>query len=476
MTAYETVIGLEIHVELATKSKIFCSCSTTFGADVNTQGCPVCLGLPGALPVINEKVVEFAAKAGLATNCRVANYCKMDRKNYFYPDLPKAYQISQYDLPICEDGWLDIEADGTGKRVGIIRIHMEEDAGKLTHNDKTGHSYFDVNRCGVPLLEIVTQPHMNSAAEAKAMLENIKEIMETIGVSDCKMEEGSLRCDVNLSVRPIGQEAFGTRTETKNLNSFRSVVNSISFEEKRQIRVLETGGKIIQETRRWDDELGVGYSMRSKENEQDYRYFPEPDLVPIVLPQEKIDALKESLPELPAIRRNRYKTVYGLSDADARQLVFVPAFANFLDEAIAAGATPKAAANFLMVGIPFLLKENNLTENQIPFSPAILAELIALIENNTISSSIGSQVLAELFSQKASPKEIIEAKGWSQVSDTGLISQAVAAAIAENPQSAADYKSGKGQALGFLVGQVMRATGGKANPKMVNEELKKRLS
>ena len=393
---YDIVIGMEIHAELATKSKIFCSCSTTFGADENTHACPVCLGMPGVLPVLNEKVVEYAARAGLALNCHIANFSKMDRKNYFYPDLPKAYQTSQFDLPICTGGVVDIEVEGEKKEIGITRIHIEEDAGKLLHESADG-TLVDVNRCGVPLIEIVTEPDIRGAEEARVFAEKIRNILEYVGVSDCKMEEGSIRFDVNLSVKEKGSDVLGTRTEMKNLNSFRALVRAVQYESKRQIIELKKGHRIIQETRKWDDVKGVSSSMRSKEEAHDYRYFPEPDLVPIVITDETIDQIKSGLPELPEAKRARYVAEYKLPDYDAGVLTASKVTAKFFEETVALYNEPKQISNWLMVDIPAMLKEKELSMENIPFTPAELAELLKLIKDGTISGTIGKKVLVKMF-------------------------------------------------------------------------------
>ena len=399
---YDIVIGMEIHAELATKSKIFCSCSTTFGADENTHACPVCLGMPGVLPVLNEKVVEYAARAGLALNCHIANFSKMDRKNYFYPDLPKAYQTSQFDLPICTGGVVDIEVEGEKKEIGITRIHIEEDAGKLLHESADG-TLVDVNRCGVPLIEIVTEPDIRGAEEARVFAEKIRNILEYVGVSDCKMEEGSIRFDVNLSVKEKGSDVLGTRTEMKNLNSFRALVRAVQYESKRQIIELKKGHRIIQETRKWDDVKGVSSSMRSKEEAHDYRYFPEPDLVPIVITDETIDQIKSGLPELPEAKRARYVAEYKLPDYDAGVLTASKVTAKFFEETVALYDEPKQISNWLMVDIPAMLKEKELSMENIPFTPAELAELLKLIKDGTISGTIGKIGRASCRERVSSP-------------------------------------------------------------------------
>lgn len=465
---YDIVIGMEIHAELATKSKIFCSCSTTFGADENTHACPVCLGMPGVLPVLNEKVVEYATRAGLALNCHIANFSKMDRKNYFYPDLPKAYQTSQFDLPICTGGVVDIEVEGEKKEIGITRIHIEEDAGKLLHESADG-TLVDVNRCGVPLIEIVTEPDIRGAEEARVFAEKIRNILEYVGVSDCKMEEGSIRFDVNLSVKEKGSDVLGTRTEMKNLNSFRALVRAVQYESKRQIIELKKGHRIIQETRKWDDVKGVSSSMRSKEEAHDYRYFPEPDLVPIVITDETIEQIKSGLPELPEAKRARYVAEYKLPDYDAGVLTASKVTAKFFEETVALYDEPKQISNWLMVDIPAMLKEKELSMENIPFTPAELAELLKLIKDGTISGTIGKKVLEKMFEEDKTPKVIVEENNWAQMSDTSELEGIIAQVIEDNPKSIEDIGAGNQKAYGFLTGQVMKATKGQANPQVANK-------
>ena len=475
MSAFETVIGLEIHAELATRSKIYCSCSTAFGAEVNTHTCPICTGMPGVLPVLNKKVVEYAVMAGLAMNCEITEYGKQDRKNYFYPDLPKAYQTSQYDLPICKNGYLEIEADGKVKRIGITRIHIEEDAGKLIHDPYRGQSLIDYNRCGVPLIEIVTEPDMRSPAEAKAFLEKVKSILEYTGVSDCKMQEGSLRCDVNLSVRPMGQKEFGTRTEMKNINSFSAAVRAMENERERQIDLIESGGEVVQATRKWDDVKGESSQMRSKEEAHDYRYFPEPDLVPIVVDKEWVERIRRALPELSDARKARYMSVFGLSAYDAGILTASRKTADYFEQAVQEGASPKAAANRIMVDISALLTEKGLEE--IPFAPVYLAKTLALVEAGTVSSTAAKKIIEALFEEVKEPAEIAKEKGLLQVSDESALVPIIQRIIDENPKAVAELQAGKEKAMGFFVGQAMRASKGSANPavihKLVREMLKK---
>lgn len=471
MKDYEVIIGLEVHAELSTNTKIYCNCTTEFGADPNTHCCPICTGMPGTLPVLNKKVVEYAVKMGLATNCKIANFSKQDRKNYYYPDLPKAYQISQYDLPLCENGHIDIEVDGKRKTIGITRIHIEEDAGKLIHDAYTGDTLVDMNRCSVPLIEIVSEPDMRSAKEAVEYMQALKSILEYLDICDCKMQEGSLRCDVNLSVRPVGQKEFGTRTETKNLNSFKAIQNSIEFEIKRQIEVLENGGTIYQETRRFDDAKGEGYAMRTKEEANDYRYFPEPDLAPIVLSDEYINSIKESLPELPNVKKERYLKEYNLSLYDANILTMSIKTANYFENVVKKCNNPKMVANWIMGDFARLLNENDISIDESKISEENLASLIDLIDKGTISSKIAKTVFEEMFNTGKEAKQIVEEKGLVQISDEGAIKEIVEKVVENNPQSIIDYKAGRDRALGFLVGQVMKESKGKANPGLVNKLL-----
>lgn len=472
---YEIVIGLEVHVELSTKSKIYCSCTTDFGGDANTHTCPICTGMPGVLPVLNKKVVEYAVKTGLATNCNIAEYSKQDRKNYFYPDLPKAYQVSQYDLPLCENGYIDLEMEGDTKRVGITRIHIEEDAGKLMHDELEIETLVDYNRCGVPLIEIVSQPDMRSAQEAKAFVESLKAILQYIDVSDCKMQEGSLRVDVNLSVRPKGQKEFGTRTEMKNLNSFRSIVRAIESEAKRQIGVIEDGGIIVQETRRWDEQKSVSCSLRSKEGARDYRYFPEPDLMPIVVDEKWKEEIRSSLPELPDDRRKRYISEYGLPRHDASILTSSKVLADFFEEAVVKSNNAKAVSNFVMGDLLRILKEKSMEAEEIPFPAEYLARLVELIDKETISGTIAKKVLEKMFDEGKDPETIVREEGLEVVSDEGALAEVVRKVISNNPKSVEDYRKGKEKAFVFLVGQAMKETRGKANPQLINKLLKETL-
>ena len=475
---FEVIIGLEVHAELSTKTKIFCSCPTEFGAAPNTHTCPICMAMPGTLPVLNEKVVEYAVKAGLATNCEIARDSKNDRKNYFYPDLPKAYQISQYDKPLCEHGYIEIDdKDGNKKKIGLTRIHIEEDAGKLNHDELGGGSLVDLNRAGVPLIEIVSEPDLRSSEEVEKYLRKLKSILEYIEVSDCKMQEGSFRADVNVSVRKKGDNKLGTRTEMKNMNSFRSITRAIEYEVERQIDVIEEGGKIEQETLRWDDVSGKTFSMRDKEDAQDYRYFPDPDLVAIKLSEEYIENIKNTLPELPESRKQRYLEQYKLSEKDAKIITSSKYLSDLFEQTIEVCHNPKAVCNWIISDISRILNETEMEPIEIPFDSKQLGELIILIDKGTISSSIGKKVLVELFENPRSPEEIIKEKGWIQISDEGAIKEIVTKILEENPQSVADYKGGKDRALGFLVGQAMKETKGKANPQMLNklflEELNK---
>ena len=469
-TDYEKVMGLEVHAELSTKTKIFCSCPTTFGAEPNTHVCPICMAMPGTLPVLNEKVVEYAVRAGLATNCEISRNSKNDRKNYFYPDLPKSYQISQYDKPLCVGGYIEIEDDdGNPKKIGITRIHIEEDAGKLNHNEFGAGSLVDLNRAGVPLIEIVSEPDLRSVGEVDRYLKKLKSILEYIEVSDCKMQEGSFRADVNVSVRKKGAQEFGTRTEMKNMNSFRAITRAIEYEAERQVEVIEQGGTIEQETLRWDDVSGKTFSMRDKEDAQDYRYFPEPDLVAIRLSEEYIQNIKNNLPEMPEKRKERYLNDFKLSEKDARLLTSSKYLSNMFEAAEKICGNAKAVANWLLSDVSRILNEKEMEPDQIPFTAEQLAKLVELIDKGTISSAIGKKVVEELFENPRDPEDIIKEKGWIQISDEGAIKEVVEKVLSNNPQSVADYKAGKDRALGFLVGQAMKETKGKANPQMLNK-------
>ncbi|TCT15319.1 aspartyl/glutamyl-tRNA(Asn/Gln) amidotransferase subunit B [Natranaerovirga pectinivora] len=468
---YEIVIGLEVHCELKTESKIFCGCTTKFGGDPNTHCCPICTGMPGTLPVLNENVVEYAVRAGLATNCKIAEFSKQDRKNYFYPDLPKAYQVSQFDLPLCYEGEVEIEVNGEVKKVGLTRIHIEEDAGKLLHEAGEG-SLVDYNRCGVPLIEIVTEPDMRSPEEVGIFMQKLRSILLYSDVSDCKMNEGSLRCDVNLSVRKKGSTEFGTRTEMKNINSFNFAVKAAEYEAKRQIKTIESGGTIVQETRRWDDVKGVTVSMRSKEEAHDYRYFPEPDLMPIITPKEKIEEIRKSLPEMPDLRKVRYISEYGISPKDADLIVASRNMADYFETAAKASKNAKTVSNWIITEIFSKLNEDQKEEGSIPFKPELLAELVNLIEEDIISNSIGKKVFAQMWETGKSPNTIVEEEGLKQISDDGALIDMAKEVISSNEKVVADYLSGKEQAVQSLMGQMMKKTKGQANPKKVIDILK----
>ena len=474
---YEIVMGLEVHCELSTKTKIFCSCPTDFGGEPNTHCCPICMAMPGTLPVLNERVVEYAVKAGLATNCKISRNSKNDRKNYFYPDLPKAYQISQFDLPLCYEGFVNIETEDGEKQIRLERIHIEEDAGKLNHDEYGRGSFVDLNRAGVPLIEIVSKPDLRSAEEVENYMKKLKSILEYIEVSDCKMQEGSLRADVNVSVRKKGATEFGTRTEMKNMNSFRSIVRAIEYEANRQIDVIENGGVITQETLRWDDISGKTFPMRDKEDAQDYRYFPDPDLVAIRLSEEYIENIKNNLPELPESRKKRYLSDFDLTEKAANFVTSSKYYSNMFEEATEISKNPKTVSNLIMSDIERILNEREEEPDALKFTGKELGELVSLIDKGTISSAIAKKVLEELFIEVKMPSKIIEEKGWVQISDEGAIKEVVAKVLEANPQSVADYKAGKDRALGFLVGQAMKETKGKANPQLLNklflEELKK---
>ena len=465
---YEAVIGLEVHAELSTKTKIFCNCSTKFGGAPNTQVCPVCMGMPGALPVLNEKVVEYAVKAGLATNCTISQDSKNDRKNYFYPDTPRAYQISQFDKPLCENGYIEIDTENGKKRIRILRIHIEDDAGKLNHDDFSGDSLVDLNRAGVPLIEIVSEPDIASSEEADAYLKKLKSILEYIEVSDCKMEEGSYRADVNVSIHKKG-EPFGTRTECKNMSSFRSIVREIEYEIERQIDLLEAGERVKQQTLRWDDVSGKTFSTRDKENADDYRYFPEPDLVAIKLSDEYIQNIKENLPELPESRRERYFNEYNMTEKEVGIITASKYLSDLFEAASEICGNRKAVSNWIISDISRILNEKEMNPSEIPFTAEHLAHMVQIIDKGTISSSIGKKVLEEMFENPREPEEIVKEKGWAQISDEGEIRKVVCDILEANPQSIADFKAGKDRALGFLVGQAMKATKGKANPQLLNK-------
>ncbi|MDD4899162.1 MAG: Asp-tRNA(Asn)/Glu-tRNA(Gln) amidotransferase subunit GatB [Candidatus Omnitrophica bacterium] len=474
---YEAVIGLEVHVHLRTKSKAFCGCSTEFGSPPNTQTCPVCLGFPGSLPVLNKQALDFAILTGLALNCRVNEFTKFDRKNYFYPDLPKNYQISQFDLPVCLDGFLDIEVDGKIKRINIKRVHLEEDAGKLIH--KENKSLVDFNRCGIPLLEIVSQPDMNSAQEAYEYLTLLKSTLEYLNISDCDMEKGSLRCDANISIREKGQAGLGTKTELKNMNSFKGVKDALEYEIKRQSEAVENGEKIIQDTRLWDVDKGKTFSMRSKEEAKDYRYFPEPDLPPFIISKEKEAEIKKTIPELPREKLARFMRDYSLSAYDAKILVDTREVADFAEECLKSFNKPdkKIMANWLIGPLSSIAAENkcSIAEVKIPGGIAGLNDLISRVIDGSISNLAGKTVLGEMVATGKNAEVVIKEKNLAQISDTASLEDIAGQVIGENAKSAADYKSGKAGAIMFLVGQVMKKSGGKANPKVVQEILKRRL-
>ncbi len=480
MSRYITVVGLEVHAELKTKSKAFCSCSTEFGAGPNTHVCPVCLGMPGALPVLNKQVVEFAIRTGLALNCEIKKYNKFDRKNYFYPDLAKNYQISQFDQPICEHGHIDINVDGEEKRIGITRIHMEEDAGKLVHSGETIYtsdsSSVDYNRAGVPLIEIVSESDMRSAEDARAYMESLKAILEYTDVCDCKMQEGSLRVDANISIMKEDAKEFGTRAEIKNLNSFRALMRAIDYEVERQKEILEDGGHVVQETRTWDDANGVTISMRNKEEAHDYRYFPEPDLVPVELSDEWIERVKKELPELPAERQARLVKGHGLPPYDAHLIVSTKAMADYFDEAVKTAKDSKAVSNWILGDVSAYLNSEGIGIEDFTITPGNLSGMVNLIKDGVLSSKLAKTVFAEMLKGNKDPKAIVKDLGLEQVNDEGAILKLVEETIAENLQSVADFKAGKDKAIGFLVGQIMKKSKGKANPGMVQKMLKEKLS
>ena len=473
---WETVIGLETHVELATKTKIFCSCTTAFGGDPNTHCCPICTGMPGTLPVMNKAVMRYATKAGLALNCDITRYHKFDRKNYFYPDLPKAYQISQLYLPIATNGKVPIRtASGEEKVIRIHEMHMEEDAGKLVHDPWIDQTRADYNRCGVPLIEIVTEPDFRTAEEVIAYLEKLKSTLEYLGVSDCKMQEGSLRCDVNLSVRPAGSTELGTRTEMKNINSFKAIARAIAYETRRQIELIEEGRRVVQETRRWDENKDATYSMRSKENAQDYRYFPEPDIPPMEIDEAYLDSARSELPEMAEEKRTRYVAAFGLPEYDAGMLTGQKALADFFEEAVRLGGAPKDVANWMMGEVLRTLKEKAIEAKQMPLTPATLVKLLALVKDGKINRNTAVEVFAAIFDDDADPEAYVKAHGLEQVNDTALVEATVAQVFAENPKSIADYQAGKQKAFGFLVGQTMRLLKGKADPRTVNAIIQQKL-
>ena len=472
---YETVIGLEVHVELATKTKIFCGCSTAFGGAPNTHTCPVCTGMPGSLPVLNKQVVEYAVAVGLATNCQITQYCKFDRKNYFYPDNPQNYQISQLYLPICRNGHVDIETEQGKKAIGIHEIHMEEDAGKLIHDEWEDCSLVDYNRSGVPLIEIVSEPDMRSAEEVIAYLEKLRMTVQYLGASDCKLNEGSMRADVNLSVREVGAKKFGTRTEMKNLNSFKAITHAIEGERERQIELLESGKEVVQETRRWDDAKEYSYAMRSKEDAQDYRYFPDPDLVPVYISDEWLAAIRDKQPEFREAKMARYKEEFDIPEYDIGIITDSKHMADLFEETVAICKQPKKVSNWLMGETLRLLKEKSMDPEDIRFSPENLAKLIGLVDAKAINSSVAKEVFEIMFEQDVDPEQYVEEKGLKTVNDEGALRKTIEEVIAANPQSVEDYHNGKDRAIGFLVGQTMKAMKGKADPALVNQILKELL-
>lgn len=472
---YEAVIGMEVHVQISTRSKVFCGCSTNFHAEPNTNVCPICLGMPGVLPVLNRAMVDASVAVGIALNCQISRWSKMDRKNYFYPDLAKNYQISQYDLPLCHDGFLEIDVEAGTKRIGIRRAHMEEDTARNTHTLGKGISGVDFNRAGMPLLEIVTEPDINSADEAFAYLTSLKQILQYLGVSDCNMEEGSLRAEANISIRPKGTSALGVKTEVKNVASFSGTQKAIEFEIARQQRVLNEGGTVIQETRGWDADRGITFSQRTKEEAHDYRYFPEPDLVPIVVDEAWEQRIRTGLPELPRARKLRFEAEYGLSSYDSGVLTATRAMADYLESAIEMGAPAKQAANWVMGDLQALMLDAKIDIDALNVKPEHLAEMIRLIEDGTISGKIAKEVLAACFASGHAPSRVVEEKGLVQISDSAELESLADEIIAKNPGPAEEFRSGKEKVLPFFVGQMMRATRGKANPAIVNEVLRKKL-
>lgn len=475
MKQYETVIGLEVHVELATKTKIFCSCSTEFGGAPNTHTCPVCTGMPGSLPVLNKQVVEYAAAVGLATNCKITQNCKFDRKNYFYPDNPQNYQISQLYLPICRDGYVEIETEEGKKKVRIHEIHMEEDAGKLVHDDWADCSLVDFNRSGVPLIEIVSEPDMRSAEEVIAYLEKLRMIIQYLGASDCKLNEGSMRADVNLSVREVGAAEFGTRTETKNLNSFKAIARAIENERERQIDLLESGQEVVQETRRWDDTKEYSYAMRSKEDAQDYRYFPDPDLVPINISDEWLERLKSEQPEFRDEKKERYIEEYRLPEYDANLLTLYKPLTVLLEAAVANGSKPKEASNWLMVETMRLVKEKGIEPDEVKFSADNFSKFLKLIDDNVINKTVAKEVFEAMFNDDIDPEKYVDEHELKMDNNTDDLKKIIEEVIANNPKAVADYQGGNQKAIGALVGQTMKATQGKANPQMINQMLRELL-
>ena len=476
MKQYETVIGLEVHVELATKTKIFCSCSTEFGGAPNTHTCPVCTGMPGSLPVLNKQVVEYAAAVGLATNCKITQNCKFDRKNYFYPDNPQNYQISQLYLPICRDGYVEIETEEGKKKVRIHEIHMEEDAGKLVHDDWADCSLVDFNRSGVPLIEIVSEPDMRSAEEVIAYLEKLRMIIQYLGASDCKLNEGSMRADVNLSVREVGAAEFGTRTETKNLNSFKAIARAIENERERQIDLLESGQEVVQETRRWDDTKEYSYAMRSKEDAQDYRYFPDPDLVPIIISDEWMAEVKSKEPEFRDEKMARYISEFNLPEYDADIITLYKPLADLFEAAVQKGSAPKEASNWLMGETMRIVKDKGIEPDQVKLTGENFAKFLKLIENDVINKTVAKEVFEAIFDGGVNPEAYVEEHGLKMDNDTDGLKKIIEEVVANNPKAVADYQGGNKKAIGALVGQTMKATQGKANPQMINKILNEILN
>ena len=476
MKQYETVIGLEVHVELATKTKIFCGCKTDFGAAPNTHVCPICTGMPGSLPILNKQVVEFAFRAGLALNCEINQFCKFDRKNYFYPDNPQNYQISQLYLPIARDGYVEIESGSGKKKVRIHEMHMEEDAGKLVHDEWDDTSLVDYNRSGVPLVEIVSEPDMRSAEEVIAYLEKLRMIVQYLGASDCKLQEGSMRADVNLSVREVGFDQFGTRTEMKNLNSFKAIAHAIEGERQRQIELIEEGKQVVQETRRWDDNKEHSYAMRSKEDAQDYRYFPDPDLTPIVISDEWIQQVKDNAPEFQPEKAQRYKEEFDIPDYDISIITANKKLADIFEQTTAICHNPKKVSNWLMVETMRLLKEKEMEPEDITFAPEGLAKIVEMTDKGSINSTVAKEVFEKLFVENIDVEKYVEENGLATVNDEGALRSTIEQVVAENPQSVEDYKAGKKKAIGFLVGQTMKAMQGKADPGMVNKILQEILN
>ncbi|HPD57837.1 MAG TPA: Asp-tRNA(Asn)/Glu-tRNA(Gln) amidotransferase subunit GatB [Smithellaceae bacterium] len=473
---FDAVIGLEVHAQMLTDTKIFCNCSTKFGAAPNSHTCPVCLGMPGVLPVLNKKVVEYAMKMALATNCNINSTCEFARKNYFYPDLPKGYQISQYAYPLAEHGYVELEVNGGKKKIGITRIHMEEDAGKLLHDEHNPVSYVDLNRTGVPLIEIVSEPDIRSSEEAADYLKRLHEILVYLEICDGNMEEGSFRCDANVSIRPKGQKEFGTRTELKNMNSFRNVQRALEYEIKRQQYIVENGGAIVQETRLWDDAQGATNSMRGKEEAHDYRYFPDPDLVPVIVDAAWIDKIRADMPELPQAKRERFISEYQISAYDAGVLTADKALAQYYEEVVAICAKPKQAANWLMGDVMKFLNEDKKTIRDCPIAAASLAEMINLIDAGTISGKMAKDIAEEMYRSGKKPQQVIAEKGMVQITDEAALAKTISSIIDANPQQLADYRAGKEKLFGYFVGQAMKATQGKANPQIVNDLLKKMLA